>query len=64
MPMLKVTDFISDMGAAYKAADLVLSRAGASSISEFCLIGKPFILDPSTIVAEYHLTMNALALVS
>lgn len=63
MEMLKVTDFISDMGAAYKAADLVISRAGASSISEFCLIGKPVILVPSPNVAEDHQTKNALALV-
>ena len=63
LPMLKVTDFISDMGAAYKAADLVISRAGASSISEFCLIGKPVILVPSPNVAEDHQTKNAMALV-
>lgn len=62
MPMLKVADFISDMGAAYKAADLVISRAGASSISEFCLIGKPVILVPSPNVAEDHQTKNAMAL--
>lgn len=62
IPNLKVTDFISDMGAAYKAADLVISRAGASSISEFCLIGKPVILVPSPNVAEDHQTKNALAL--
>ena len=64
MPMLKVTDFISDMGAAYRAADLVISRAGASSISEFCLIGKPVILVPSPNVAEDHQTKNAMALVN
>lgn len=64
LPMLKVTDFISDMGAAYKAADLVISRAGASSISEFCLIGKPVILVPSPNVAEDHQTKNAMALVN
>ena len=64
LPMLKVTDFISDMGAAYKAADLVVSRAGASSISEFCLIGKPVILVPSPNVAEDHQTKNAMALVA
>ncbi len=63
LPMLKVMDFISDMGAAYKAADLVISRAGASSISEFCLIGKPVILVPSPNVAEDHQTKNAMALV-
>jgi UDP-N-acetylglucosamine--N-acetylmuramyl-(pentapeptide) pyrophosphoryl-undecaprenol N-acetylglucosamine transferase (EC 2.4.1.227) len=62
IPNLKVTDFISDRGAAYKAADLVISRAGASSISEFCLIGKPVILVPSPNVAEDHQTKNALAL--
>ena len=64
LPMLKVMDFISDMGAAYKAADLVISRAGASSISEFCLIGKPVILVPSPNVAEDHQTHNAMALVN
>lgn len=63
-PMLHVTDFISDMGAAYKAADLVISRAGASSISEFCLIGKPVILIPSPNVAEDHQTRNTMALVN
>lgn len=63
LPMLKVTDFISDMGAAYMASDLVISRAGASSISEFCLIGKPVILVPSPNVAEDHQTKNVMALV-
>ena len=61
---LLVTDFISDMGAAYKAADLVISRAGASSISEFCLIGKPVVLVPRPNVAEDHQTKNAMALVN
>lgn len=61
---LHVMDFISDMGAAYKAADLVISRAGASSISEFQLIGKPVILVPSPNVAEDHQTKNAMALVN
>ena len=59
---LIVTDFVTDMGTAYRAADLVISRAGASSISEFCLIGKPVILVPSPNVAEDHQTKNALAL--
>ena len=59
-----VTDFISDMGAAYQSADIVVSRAGAGSISEFCLLGKPVILVPSPNVAEDHQTKNALALVS
>ena len=48
---------------AYAAADLVISRAGASSISELCLLGKPAILVPSPNVAEDHQTKNALALV-
>lgn len=61
--MLYVTDFISDMSTAYKAADLVISRAGAGSISEFCLLGKPVVLVPSPNVAEDHQTKNALALV-
>ena len=64
MPMLHTTDFISDMAAAYSAADLVISRAGAGSISEFCLLGKPVILVPSPNVAEDHQTKNALALVN
>lgn len=60
---LKVMDFISDMSQAYAAADLIISRAGAGSISEFCLLGKPVILVPSPNVAEDHQTKNALALV-
>ena len=64
LPNLKQMDFIADMGTAYKAADLVISRAGASSISEFCLIGKPVILVPSPNVAEDHQTKNAMALVN
>ena len=62
-PALVVTPFIADMGAAYRAAHLVVSRAGAGSISEFCLIGKPVILVPSPNVAEDHQTKNAMALV-
>ena len=61
---LHVTDFIKNMDAAYAAADLVISRAGAGSISEFCLLGKPTILIPSPNVAEDHQTKNALALVN
>lgn len=64
LPMLHVTDFISDMATAYRAADLVISRAGAGSISEFCLLEKPVILVPSPNVAEDHQTKNALALVN
>jgi len=62
--MLYVTDFISDMATAYQAADLIISRAGAGSISEFCLLKKPVILIPSPNVAEDHQTKNALALVN
>ncbi len=56
-------DFITRMDYAYSAADLVISRAGAGSISELCLLGKPVILVPSPNVAEDHQTKNALALV-
>jgi UDP-N-acetylglucosamine--N-acetylmuramyl-(pentapeptide) pyrophosphoryl-undecaprenol N-acetylglucosamine transferase len=58
-----VTDFVSRMDYAYAIADLVVSRAGASSISELCLLAKPVILVPSPNVAEDHQTQNALALV-
>jgi len=58
-----VTDFVSRMDYAYSIADLVISRAGASSISELCLLAKPTILVPSPNVAEDHQTQNALALV-
>lgn len=54
--------FISDMAAAYKATDIVISRAGASSISELCLLGKAAVLVPSPNVAEDHQTKNARAL--
>ena len=64
LSMIHVTDFISNMGIAYRAADLVISRAGAGSISEFCLLQKPVILVPSPNVAEDHQTKNALALVN
>lgn len=58
-----LTDFISHMEYAYAIADLVISRAGASSISELCLLGMPSILVPSPNVAEDHQTRNAEALV-
>ena len=63
-PHLIVTDFVSRMDLAYAVADLVVSRAGASSISELCLLGKPSILVPSPNVAEDHQTHNAMALVN
>lgn len=58
-----LTDFISRMDYAYSVADLIISRAGAGSISEFSILGKPVILVPSPNVAEDHQTMNAKALV-
>jgi UDP-N-acetylglucosamine--N-acetylmuramyl-(pentapeptide) pyrophosphoryl-undecaprenol N-acetylglucosamine transferase len=60
---IKLYNFISRMDLAYSAAHVIISRAGASSISELCLIGKPVILVPSPNVAEDHQTKNALALV-
>ena len=61
---LWVSDFISRMDYAYTAADLVVSRAGAGSISELCILKKPVILVPSPNVAEDHQTKNALAIVN
>ena len=60
---VKLYDFVSRMDLAYSVADLVISRAGAGSISEFSLLGMPVILVPSPNVAEDHQTQNALALV-
>ena len=60
--LVKPQAFISDMATAYQAADIVISRAGASSISELCLIGKAAVLVPSPNVAEDHQTKNARAL--
>lgn len=62
-PDFIVTDFIAHMDLAYAMADIVISRAGASSISEMCLLGKATILVPSPNVTEDHQTHNALALV-
>lgn len=59
---VKVVEFISDMGEAYRAADLIVSRAGASTISELELLGKASILVPSPNVAEDHQRKNAEAL--
>ena len=61
---IECLDFLSDMPDRYAQADLVISRAGASSISEICLLGKPAILVPSPNVAEDHQTHNAMALVN
>lgn len=64
MKNIRVVPFISRMDRAYGAADVIVSRAGAITISELCLIGKPVILVPSPNVAEDHQTRNAEALVS
>ncbi len=59
---ISVHDFINRMDYAYAAADIIVSRAGAGTISELCLVGKPVILVPSPNVAEDHQTRNAKAL--
>lgn len=61
--LLKIVPFLKEMDKAYAAADVVISRAGALSISELCLVGKPVIFVPSPNVAEDHQTKNAMALV-
>ncbi len=61
---IELTAFIARMDAAYTVADVIVSRAGALSISELCLVGKPVILVPSPNVAEDHQTKNAMALVN
>lgn len=60
--MVKVLAFVNRMDHAYSAADFIISRAGASSVSELCLVGKPVIFIPSPNVAEDHQTKNANAL--
>lgn len=62
-PDVRATAFVDDMAVAYRAADLVVSRAGASTISELQLLGKPCVLVPSPNVAEDHQRKNAMALV-
>lgn len=59
---IKVHNFINRMDYAYAVADIIISRAGAGTISELCIVGKPVILIPSPNVAEDHQTKNALAL--
>lgn len=59
---VKAMPFVTDMATAYRAADLVVARAGAGTISELELLGKPAVLIPSPNVAEDHQTKNALAL--
>lgn len=61
---IQVSAFINRMDLAYAAADLIISRAGAISVSELCLVGKPVIFIPSPNVAEDHQTKNALSISS
>lgn len=61
---IHVFEFINKMDMAYSAADVIVSRAGAGTISELCIVGKPIILVPSPNVAEDHQTKNAKALAS
>ena len=60
---VQVYEFLNNMDYAYAAADIVISRAGASSVSELCIVGKPVIFIPSPNVAEDHQTKNAMAIV-
>ncbi len=62
-PNVKVVDFIEIMDFVYAASDVIISRAGASSVSELCIVGKPVIFIPSPNVAEDHQTKNAQAIV-
>lgn len=61
---VKVLDFVNRMDYAYGAADTIISRAGAGSVSELCIVGKPVVFIPSPNVAEDHQTKNAQALVA
>ncbi|GAB3985731.1 undecaprenyldiphospho-muramoylpentapeptide beta-N-acetylglucosaminyltransferase [Spirosoma daeguense] len=62
-PLVKAYDFIYDMDKAYAVADIVISRAGALSVSELCLVGRPSILVPFPAATEDHQTKNAMSLV-
>ena len=61
---VQVYPFLNNMDFAYAASDVIISRAGASSVSELCIVGKPVIFIPSPNVAEDHQTKNALAIVN
>ena len=61
---MQVHSFLNNMDFAYAAADIIISRAGASSVSELCIVGKPVIFIPSPNVAEDHQTKNAMAIVN
>jgi UDP-N-acetylglucosamine--N-acetylmuramyl-(pentapeptide) pyrophosphoryl-undecaprenol N-acetylglucosamine transferase len=62
-PNIRITEFLNHMDLAYAAADIIISRAGAGTIAELCVVGKPVILVPSPNVAEDHQSKNAKALV-
>jgi UDP-N-acetylglucosamine--N-acetylmuramyl-(pentapeptide) pyrophosphoryl-undecaprenol N-acetylglucosamine transferase len=62
-PNVRIMEFVNRMDLAYAAADVIISRAGAGTIAELCVVKKPVILVPSPNVAEDHQTKNALALV-
>jgi UDP-N-acetylglucosamine--N-acetylmuramyl-(pentapeptide) pyrophosphoryl-undecaprenol N-acetylglucosamine transferase len=62
-PNIRIVEFLNRMDLAYAAADIIISRAGAGTIAELCIVGKPVILVPSPNVAEDHQTKNAQALV-
>jgi UDP-N-acetylglucosamine--N-acetylmuramyl-(pentapeptide) pyrophosphoryl-undecaprenol N-acetylglucosamine transferase len=62
-PDIKIMEFLNRMDLAYAAADIIISRAGAGTIAELCVVKKPIILVPSPNVAEDHQTKNAQALV-
>lgn len=64
IPGVKILEFITRMDLAYALADVIVSRAGAGTIAELCIIGKPVILVPSPNVAEDHQTKNAMSLLS
>ncbi|WP_053991013.1 undecaprenyldiphospho-muramoylpentapeptide beta-N-acetylglucosaminyltransferase [Mangrovimonas sp. TPBH4] len=63
MEGVQVHPFLNNMDMAYAAADVIISRAGASSVSELCVVGKPVIFIPSPNVSEDHQTKNAMAIV-
>ena len=63
-PNVKILEFLNRMDLAYAAADVIISRAGAGTIAELCIVKKPVILVPSPNVAEDHQTKNAMALVN
>ena len=61
---VQVYEFLNNMDFAYAATNIVISRAGASSVSELCIVGKPVVFIPSPNVAEDHQTKNAMAIVN